>query len=44
MFFERDAVAEMKEDPSEPAFRSRLQTAVGDCRPMTVVVNATEKA
>ena len=25
---ERDAVSEMKDDPSEPACRSRLQTAV----------------
>jgi hypothetical protein len=41
---ERDAVSEMKEDPSEPACRSRLQTAVSCCRPMTVVVNVTEKA
>jgi hypothetical protein len=40
----RDAVSEMKEDPSEPACRSRLQTAVSCCRPMAVVVNVTEKA
>jgi hypothetical protein len=43
-FFERDAVPEMKEDPSKPAFRSRLQTTVSGCRPMAVVVNVTEKA
>jgi hypothetical protein len=41
---ERDAVSEMKEDPSEPAGRSRLQTAVSCCGPMAVVVNVTEKA
>jgi hypothetical protein len=41
---ERDAVSEMKEDPSEPACGSRLQTAVSRCRPMAVVVNVTEKA
>ena len=41
---ERDAVSEMKEDPSEPAYRSRLQTTVSCCRPMAVVVNVTEKA
>src|SRR2546422_12545 len=41
---ERGAVPEMKEDPSEPAYRRRLQTAVSCCRPMTVVVNVTEKA
>jgi len=40
---ECDAVLEMKEDPSEPACRSRLQTAVSCCRPMAVVVNVTEK-
>src|SRR2546426_1240968 len=31
---ERGAVPEMKEDPSEPAYRRRLQTAVSCCRPM----------
>src|SRR5207245_6603866 len=41
---ERGAVPEMKEDPSEPACRSRLQTAVSCCRPMAGVVNVTEKA
>jgi len=41
---ERDAVSEMKGDPSEPACRSRLQTAVSCCRPMAMVVNVTEKA
>ena len=41
---ERDAVSEMEEDPSEPAYRRRLQTAVSCCRPMAVVVNVTEKA
>ena len=40
---ERDAVPEMKEDPSEPACRSRLQTAVSCCRPMAVVVNVHGK-
>ena len=40
----RDAVPEMKVGPSEPACRSRLQTAVSCCRPMAVVVNVTEKA
>jgi hypothetical protein len=40
---ERDAVSEMKEDPSEPAYRRRLQTAVSCCRPTAVVVNVTEK-
>jgi hypothetical protein len=40
----RNAVPEMKEDPSEPACRSRLQTAVSCCRPMALVVNVTEKA
>ena len=40
----RNAVAEMKEDPSEPAYRRRLQTTVSCCRPMAVVVNVTEKA
>jgi len=40
----RNAVPEMKEDPSEPACRSRLQTTVSCCRPMAVVVNVTEKA
>ena len=39
-----DAVSEMKEDPSQPACRSRLQTTVSCCRPMAVVVNVTEKA
>jgi len=34
----------MKEGPSEPACRSRLQTAVSCCRPTAVVVNVTEKA
>ena len=42
--WERGAVSEMKEGPSEPACRSRLQTAVSCCRPMAVVVNVTEKA
>ena len=41
---ERDAVSEMKEDPSEPAYRRRLQTAVSCCRLTAVVVNVTEKA
>jgi hypothetical protein len=41
---ERDAVSEMKENPSEPACRSRLQTAVSCCGPMAVAVNVTEKA
>ena len=40
---ECDAVAEMKEDPSEPACRSRLQTAVSCCRPMAGVVNVHGK-
>jgi hypothetical protein len=40
----RNAVPEMKEDPSEPACRSRLQTAVSCYRPMAAVVNVTEKA
>ena len=40
----RNAVPEMKEDPSEPAYRRRLQTTVSCCRPMAVVVNVTEKA
>ena len=40
----RNAVPEMKEDPAEPACRSRLQTTVSCCRPMSVVVNVTEKA
>ena len=40
---ERDAVPEMKEDPSKPACRSRLQTTVSCCRPMAVVVNVTAK-
>jgi hypothetical protein len=35
---------EMKEVPSKPACRSRLQTAVSCCRPMAMVVNVTEKA
>ena len=39
----RNAVPEMKEDPSKPAYRSWFQTAVSCCRPMTVVVNVTEK-
>ena len=34
----------MKEGPSKPACRSRLQTAVSCCRPIAVVVNVTEKA
>ena len=29
----RDAISEMKEDPSKPACRSRLQTTVSCCRP-----------
>jgi len=41
---ERDAVSEMKEDPSEPACRSRLQTTISCCRSMAVVVNVMEKA
>ena len=41
---ERDAVSEMKEGPSEPAYRSRLQTTVSCCCPMAMVVNVTEKA
>jgi hypothetical protein len=40
----RNAVPEMKEDPSKPAYRSRFQTAVSCCCPMMVVVNVTEKA
>ena len=40
---ERDAVPEMKEDPSESACRSRLQTAVSCCRSMAVVVNVHGK-
>ena len=40
----RNAVPEMKEDPSEPAYRRGLQTAISCCRPMAVVVNVTEKA
>ena len=44
LFRECDAVPEMKEGPSEPACRSRLQTTVSCCRPMAVVVNVTEKA
>ena len=40
----RNAVPEMKEDPSEPTSRSRLQTAVSCYRPMAAVVNVTEKA
>jgi len=40
----RNAVPEMKEDPSKPAYRSRLQTTVSCCRPTAVVVNVTEKA
>src|ERR1035438_3393814 len=32
----RNAVPEMKEDPSEPACRSRLQTAVSCYRPMAI--------
>ena len=39
----RNAVSEMKEDPSEPACRRRLQTAISCCRPMTVVVNVMGK-
>jgi RNA-directed DNA polymerase len=41
---ERDAVSEMKEDPSESACRRRLQTAISCCRPMAMVVNVMEKA
>jgi len=41
---EHDAVPEMKEGPSEPVYRSRLQTTVSCYRPMAVVVNVTEKA
>ena len=41
---ERDAVPEMKEDPSASAFRSRRQTTVSCCCTMAVVVNVTEKA
>ena len=40
----RNAVPEMKEDHSEPAYRRGLQTAVSCCRSMMVVVNVTEKA
>jgi site-specific DNA recombinase len=40
----RNAVPEMKEDPSEPAYRRGLQTAISCCRPMAVVVNVMEKA
>jgi hypothetical protein len=40
----RNAVPEMKEGPSTPAYRSRLQTAGSCCRPMAVVVNVPEKA
>ena len=43
-FLERDAVPEMKEDPSEPACRSRFQTPVSCCCSMTVMGNVTEKA
>jgi len=39
----RNAVPEMKEDPSEPAYRRGLQTAISCCRPMAVVVNVMEK-
>src|SRR6266851_2493785 len=38
------AVPEMKVGPSEPAFRSRLQTTVSCFGPMAEVVNVTEKA
>jgi hypothetical protein len=41
---ECDAVSKMKEGPSEPACRSRLQTTIGCCCPMAVVVNVMEKA
>ena len=34
----------MKEGPSQPARRSRLQTTASCCYPMAVVVNVTEKA
>ncbi len=40
----RNAVPEMKEVPSEPAYRRRLQTAISCCRPMAAVVNVMEKA
>ena len=38
-----DAVSEIKEGPSQPACRSRLQTTLSCCCPMAVVVNITEK-
>ena len=41
---ECDAVPEMKVGPSEPASRSRLQTAVSCYCPTAAVVNVTEKA
>jgi hypothetical protein len=40
----RNAVPEMKEDPSKPAYRSRFQTTVSCCHSTMVVVNVTEKA
>ena len=43
-FGARHAVPEMKVGPSEPAFRSRLQTTVSCFGPMAEVVNVTEKA
>src|SRR5712671_979541 len=39
----RNAVPEMKGDPSKPACRRGFQTAVSCCGSMTVVVNVTEK-
>jgi hypothetical protein len=39
---ERAAVSERKEDPSEPAYRRTLQTAVSCCRPMAMIANVTE--
>ena len=41
---ERDAVPEMKEDSSEPAYKRRLQTTVSCCPLMMAVVNVREKA
>jgi hypothetical protein len=38
----RNAVSEMKEDPSKPAYRRGIQTAVSCCRQTAVVVNVTE--
>ena len=44
LLMERGAASEMKEGPSEPVSRSRLQTTVSCCFPMEAVVNVTEKA